>query len=110
MDERWIRTHVRACVTRHLGNGNGIQTIVPVIDALSEQEGDITPEAFVQAIGTSIMESTEPSICLARNCVQESILFCIVENGRDEPLIPDAYKPLASSAIAKHLFLIYGNL
>jgi hypothetical protein len=109
MDERWVRTHVRTCVARHLGNG-GIQSIIPVIDGLSDREENITPQTFVQVVGISIMESTEPSICLARNCVQEAILFSIVNDGRDEPLIPDIYKSLASSAIAKHLFLVYGNL
>jgi hypothetical protein len=110
MNERWIRTQAKACVSKHLGNGNGAQSILVTINALSDRAANITVDVFVDEIGNNIMASDEPSVCLARKCVQDAIVFTIVGEERDEPQIPEAYLVLASTAIAKHLFLIYGNM
>jgi hypothetical protein len=108
MDEKWINLHVKSCVTRHIASGNGIEGIISVVSTLSKRE--IKPEDFVREIGVFILESTDPSICLARGCVQEAIVYCIVNNGRQEPQVPALYLALASAAIAKHILSAYKRL
>jgi hypothetical protein len=108
MDEKWIKTHVAFCVTKHLESGPGMQGISSVINRLGRSTLGLT--LFIENVAIFILDSNDPAICLAKRCVQEAIVFSIVERNGSEPRVPGLYAELAATAIAKHIWEVYKGL
>ena len=108
MSEQWIKSHVAFCVSKHLESGSGMQGILTVIDQLDQST--LKPMVFIENVAPYILSSTDPGFCLAKKCVQEAIVFTIVNRGGSEPRVPGLYVELAATAIAKHIWEVYKGL
>ncbi len=105
MDEGWISKHVRHCVQEHkIEDG----AIIRAMTDLSQKE--VGANTFVATMGKLIRDSTDAGVCQARRCVQEHIIVTIVDAEGKEPLVPNYYEQLASTAIAKHLWTIFRDM
>jgi len=108
MDEKWIRAHVAFCVAKHLESGPGMQGIFLVIDRLGRST--LEPKSFIEHVAIFILGSNDADLCLAKRCVQEAIVFSIVDRDGPEPRVPGLYAELAATAMAKHIWEVYKSL
>ena len=108
MDDRWIRNHARYCCQMHLQNPREDNDVLKEILAMSLVTLDAAE--FVERLAEVVLRSTDPDVCEAKKCVEDAILWQIMDDEGEQPLIARAYEPLASAAIAKHLLTIYRSL
>lgn len=85
-----------------------MQGIHSVISRLARSA--LEPKAFIENVAFSILNSNSPDLSLAKRCVQEAIVFSIVERDGSEPRVPGLYAELAATAIAKHIWKAYKGL
>jgi hypothetical protein len=109
MDDNWIRNHVAFCCAKHIKSERFMQGIFAIIDRLGAQS-PLEPTSFIENVADFILESNDADLSLARRCVQEAIVYTIVDRNGPEPRIPGLYEGLAASAMAKHLWGIVKNL
>lgn len=108
MDDDWIRKHVAFCFARHIKSEQWVQDITAMIDQLGDQS--LEPESFIRNVGDFILDSNDAELSLTKRCVQEAIVYTIVDQNGPEPRVSGLYAGLAASAIAKHLWEIVKNL
>jgi hypothetical protein len=70
----------------------------------------LDPETFISMLGAVIEKSKDVNVCETKKCVEDAIVFTIIEDDTEEPRVAAYYEPLASTVIAKHLMTIYKSL